>query len=555
MRPATGLMRNESAAAAISYDRDATGFVAAIGGTSAPVAAADRLDRLALATALVVVSIAFCYAAVARAINDHFWMDEVLAVSAAGQETWARVWDAIWSGTDFSPPTYHFFLHGFVKAVGGADGRLVWRLPSIAAVYAAAVCTFLLLLRLHVSRFAAALAFAMVLALSLFDFAIQARQYAFLALGLAAALLLWADLEDTRVGKASACGLWLVLAACLCLHFYGIIEVATIATAELIYAISRRRVRLAVWSVLLLTLPVEAALYPLASHLATFNNGDNLAPEYYAKPTFDALLSAIYQVIDGGAFGKLFFVSAFLAIGAAYALERSAPISQTTGRRGEPSAAGLSKLAIIMIALAVLPLAAFGFSALVTKSFSARYMSAAALLPAIAIATLLNKLAWRRAVAVALVALIAVILVMRSHAPDPVGDALAVLQKTKRAGPVVVGEGLLYIELMQSADADTRSRLVYLKRPPGVASPDPTNENEVVRLARSHPEYRVSSQRAFLADNTHFYVLTRPGISVDTTTPTLAELGILGVPVDAGHDIVLYPSSSAAKTQKDRDRP
>src|SRR5580704_11692392 len=136
MRPATGLMRNESAAAAISYDRDATGFVAAIGGTSAPVAAAGRLDRLVLATALVVVSIAFCYAAVTRAINDHFWMDEVLAVSAAGQETWARVWDAIWSGTDFSPPTYHFFLHGFVKAVGGADGRLVWRLPSIAAVYA-----------------------------------------------------------------------------------------------------------------------------------------------------------------------------------------------------------------------------------------------------------------------------------------------------------------------------------------------------------------------------------------------------------------------------------
>ncbi len=554
MRPATGLMRNESAAAAISYDRGATGFVAAIGGTSAPVATADRFDRLALATALVVVSVAFCCAAVARAINDHFWMDEVLTVSAAGQETWARVWDAIWSGTDFSPPTYHFFLHGIVKAVGGADGRLVWRLPSIAAVYAAAVCTYLLLVRLHVGRFAAALAFAMVLALSLFDFAIQARQYAFLALGLAVALLLWADLEDTRIGKASACRLWLVLAACLCLHFYGIIEVATIGTAELIYAISRR-LRIAVWSVLLLTLPVEAALYPLASHLARFNNGDNLAPEYYAKPTFDALLSAIYQVIDGGAFGKLFLVSAFLAMGAAYVLERSAPRPQAAGQRGEPSAAGLSKLAIIMIALAVLPLVAFGFSALVTKSFSPRYMSAAALLPAIAIATMLDKLAWRRAVAVTLVALIVAILVTRSHAPDRVADALAVLQKTKLADPVVVGEGLLYIELMQSADADTRSRLVYLKRPPGVASPDPTNENEVARLATFHPEYWVSSQRAFLADNAHFYVLTRPGISVDTTTPTLAELGLLGEPVDAGHDIVLYPSSSAAKTQKHRDRP
>jgi hypothetical protein len=467
-------------------------------------------------------------------------MDEVLAVSAARQPSLSRVWDAIWAGTDFSPPTYHFLLHGFVQAAGAADGHLVWRLPSILAVYGAALCTCLLLLKSQLSRLAAVLAFGIVLAFGLFDYAIQARQYALLTLGLALALLLWSDIDDTHVGKVRAFCLWLVLAACLCLHFYGVIEVAAIGTAELVYWISRKRFRIAVWMALLLTLPVEAALYPLASHLAKFNAGDNLASGYYAKPAIGGFLDAVFDIIGGGGLGTLLLLLAFLVIGIAYLLERSNLRSPAAESIQPRPVAQLSKIEIVIICLCILPLITFAFSLFVTGSFSSRYMAAGALLPAIAAPYMLDGLPSRRFVALALVPLIVGILILRSHAPDPVADVLTVLQKHRPAFPIVVGEGLLYIELMEAADPNTKPELVYLKRPAGSPSPDPTNENLVTRLATFHPEYRVSEQNAFLESNANFYELYRPGISTDTTTPSLIEKGRLGGPLDAERGILLF---------------
>ena len=283
------------------------------------------VERAAIVGSFVLISIGYFYAATSRSIANNLSMDEVLAVSAARQSSLSQVWGAIWSGTDFSPPTYHFLLHGFVQAVGAAEGHFVWRLPSILAVYGTALCTYFLLVKSQLSCSAAVLAFGIVLAFSLFDFAIQARQYGLLALGLALALLLWTGIEDGHASKARACCLWLVLAACLSLHFYGIVEVAVIGTAELVYWISRRRFRVSVWMALLLTVPVEATLYPLASHLATFNAGDSLAPGYYATPTLSAFLWAVFQVIGGGELGMLLLLSAFLVMGIAYLLERSEP--------------------------------------------------------------------------------------------------------------------------------------------------------------------------------------------------------------------------------------
>jgi hypothetical protein len=501
-------------------------------------------EHITLIGSLAVLSIAYLFAATALSTANYFRMDEVLAVSAARQPSLSGVWQAIWTGTDFSPPTFHFLLHGLVQAVGGADGHLVWRLPSILAVYGAAVCTYWLLVKSQVSRSVAMLAFGIVLAFDLFDFAIQVRQYALLALGLAAALLLWSGMDDTRSRKIQACGLWLVLTACLCLHFYGVIAVAVIGTAELVYWISRRRLRIAVWLALLLTAPVEAALYPLASHLAQFNAGDNLATGFYARPSTGLFLQAMFEVVGGSGFGTLVLLAAFLLVGIAYLLERSGVRLPMTAKPVlARQAAGLSELEIVIIALCLLPVITFAFSLFVTKSFNARYMAAGALLPAIAAAYMLDRLPPRRFVALALVPLIVGVLILRLQAPDHVVQALAVLQKPRPPAPVVVGEGLLYIELMEAADAGTRSHLVYLKRPEGSVSPDPTNENEVIRLATFLPDYRISEASAFLKDNARFYVLARPDETTDTTTPALIEKGVLGSLLDSENGVLLFRSA------------
>jgi hypothetical protein len=291
--------------------------------------------------------------------------------------------------------------------------------------------------------------------------------------------------------------------------------------------------------VLVLTAPVELSLFPLASHLAAINHADTLAPAYYARPNLPTFLWAVYRIVDGGGFGSLVLASAAAILLAAHVVERFGLRPPRTR-----SAAGMSDLEIAMIALCVVPIFAITFSVLVTKSFSGRYMAGAALLPAMAIPYMLDKLAWRRIAPLLLVPLPLTALVIHAHWRDPVAQALSVVHQAEPAAPIIVGEGKLYIELMAAADAGTRSRLVYLKRPAGALTPDPTNENEVVRLASFHPEYRVSARAVFLRRHDQFFLLSRLRKSTDTTTPYLSSSGELGGLVCAKNGILLFRSAA-----------
>jgi hypothetical protein len=216
-------------------------------------------------------------------------------------------------------------------------------------------------------------------------------------------------------------------------------------------------------------------------------------------------------------------------------------------RRSIPSepAAGPSELHFVIIALAILPITAFAFSFFVTKSFSSRYMASAALLPAIVIPCVMDRLPWRRTAFLAHVALIVAILSLRTLAAGhPIADVLAVLEKAEPPLPIVVGEGMLYIELMEAAEPSMRSRLIYLTRPEGSISPDPTNENAIIRLAGLRSDYQVEDANAFLGVHENFYALARPKKSTDTTTPLLAEKGLLGLPLYAGNRIQLFRASA-----------
>src|SRR3984957_12342092 len=147
-------------------------------------------ERTALLMSFVLISVAYFYSAIVTAIAKSLWMDEVLAVATARLPTLGDIWSAIWSGAEFSPPTYHVFLHALIGLAGAHDDRLVVRLPSIMAVYVAALCIGILVRR-RLGSTAPALCLGVILCPGLFDYAVQARQYALLSLGLAAALLIW----------------------------------------------------------------------------------------------------------------------------------------------------------------------------------------------------------------------------------------------------------------------------------------------------------------------------------------------------------------------------
>jgi hypothetical protein len=498
-------------------------------------------ERAALVISFILISAAYFYSAVVTAISKPFWMDEVLAVSTARLPTMGEVWSAIWSGAEFSPPTYHFFLHALIRLAGAHDDHLVARLPSIIAVYGAALC-ICFLVRRRLGTTAAVISLGVILCSGLFDYAVQARQYALLALGLGAALLIWDGISDTKHPHARALALWLILAICLCLHFYGIVVVATIGVAELLWFATRREFRWPLWLALAATGPVEAACYPLASHLAVFSAGDAVASNYYAKPIFGSLAPSLFDLMFGGERNAMLWLETFMLAGVAYLVQpaASAISAPDTASSFEGRPEVLSRLGIVIVALCTLPIITFGLSFFATKSFSARYMSEVALLSGIAVACMWSLLPARRLVALCLVPLLVVFNIHPPREPDPTQTALSSLDAARPPLPIVVGEGLLYIELMEAADPQTRSRLVYLLRPPGAISPDPTNENQVKRYVPFHADYKVSDQKTFLAANPDFYVVYRPNETVDTTTPSLMAQGLLGSPLTADRGVLIF---------------
>ena len=74
-------------------------------GTRVAVAGSRRdpfdFAQQAVVGSFVLISVTFFYAAISRSVSDHFWMDEVLAVTAAREPTLSGVWQAIWSRNRF----------------------------------------------------------------------------------------------------------------------------------------------------------------------------------------------------------------------------------------------------------------------------------------------------------------------------------------------------------------------------------------------------------------------------------------------------------------------
>ena len=177
--------------------------------------------------------------------------------------------------------------------------QLAARVPSILAGFGAAVAIFVIMRR-RVCVLISLLSFGITLSMGLFGFATQVRDYAFLTFLLALALLFWDRMEDSKRPALNGAGIWVVLALCLSLHFYGIVDVATIAICEALWILTRRQLRSAVLVPLLCLIPVEIAWAPLALQLSTYNAGDVHSPNFYAKPDTANLLRSIKVVMFGG---------------------------------------------------------------------------------------------------------------------------------------------------------------------------------------------------------------------------------------------------------------
>jgi len=488
-----------------------------------------------VAAGFLIVSAGYGFAWYRHCHGVAFWMDEVLAVATARLPHVPDLIAAIWAGAEFSPPSFDLLLHGL--GLAGPGALLLARLPAGLGVAAAGLVVAACLWR-PAGPAMAVLGYALTLGGSLFYFAIQARPYGLLVLGLALALFLWLG-WPARGARLRACGLWAIGAAVVSLHVYGVLVPICIGTAELLYLVATGRRRWPVWLALLAVLPVLAAWAPLYLHLAAFNAADNQAAAYYASPLPGRFMNALSYVLlphvwRHGLIAAGGLATALLAAVTAAAAPRRA-IDDTAWRWD-----------CALLALALLPFAGWAVSAFVTGSFSPRYIVGVALLPALGLPYILRDLKPAPLIAILLVPLITLNLVEQALWQDwaaPSGEMTLILRAPPAPVPIVIDQGQHYIELVEALPPAVAARCLFVTTSPGIARPDPTNENQVHRLAGLLPGYRVETAPAFLAAHRTFFMLTGDGVA-GTGGASLRAAGAVLTPVARSGGATLYLGSA-----------
>ncbi len=470
----------------------------------------------------------FCVlvATLREAVRNPLWMDEVLAVWVARMPSAAAIRSAIAHGSEFSPPTYHLLLHYLARLAGNT--YLVYRLPSVLAHLVTGICVFTLLRRyLETASAAFGMAFALLGYLSMY--ALQARPYALLVACFALATLLWDDLDRNGVKSWRIVVIAFLLAFAASLHFYAALFVVCIASMEGVWSVLNGRIRPAVWIGFFLAGLSSLAWLPLLKTLSRFNAGDTTAPNYYAKPTSGALTYVYSTLFVFDRQHVLLLLIAIALVALVYALAglgtripfRPADPPSPVGQR-------LTNLYIIGFCEIAFPILVFVVARFVTRTFNARYCLLGCLGFSILIACVLRSLSASRPMA-ALVLLAACRLAFVDIPTWSEDEAYLepLFAKANQSYPIVIGEGLEFLQLEESAPPSSKARFVYVTAPPGVVSPDPTNENQVKRWIPIRPDLPIVDAPTFFSRNQRFYIL-HTGASTDVLTGWLMRNGLLG---------------------------
>lgn len=467
-------------------------------------------------------SVAYFYSTIVISIRAPLWMDEVMASWMAQLHPAKMIWAALLHGNMSSPPAY-FYLLKLIAVLFGAS-KLALRFPSIVAVYVAAIAVFLLVRRRLALPYAV-LAMALCLETGLFDFATEVREYALVTACFALAVLFWDVRSEERLSPWRTTGISLLLAACVSLHFYGVLLVPAFALMEVLWSVANHRIRRGLWVGIILAGASVLIWYPLMRRVMSITGGYASSAKYFALPSIPRLLTAYADLAFGGK-GMSIFCCFLLLLAAAFFWSRFRGEGFVADRSGDGVNQASLNLEIIMLATVSVPFLVFLFAELVTKAFNERYAIVGTLGFAMLVTMLISRVCLGKAISGVLLFVSIFLLVAapkRALPSDHYGMEL--LSSTGKA-PIVVGEGLAFLELEAEAKPELRDRLVYLTLPAGEKSPDSTNEDLVKRWQRFRPDLKVEDPGYFLQANQHFFVL-HTNQSTDAITPWLIRSGRL----------------------------
>lgn len=469
------------------------------------------------ATGFMLAAYTICYFlfALSRAAKQPLWLDEVSTLWMCRLPDSWHVWSVLVAGApDTAPPAFYAISRALLDLTG--NDRIGIRLLPVIGFYVAQAAIFLFTR----ARLGGALGlFAMMIPVATggLHYATDGRPYAAVLGAFAMGAWFW-QCCGKDAGWRSAAGMWWSLSVAVALHFFAVLILIPISAAELTRTMRDRKISWRCWfAILASTFPLFIYL-PLISRLRSFTLAAASAPSYYARPTPEALIDAYQQLFAPPGWGMLMACSAVLLLAARFVWASSKELPE----RGRFSVSE----GVLGISLVLFPVVVFAFARLFTNTFHVRYT-----LPALfgysAIAAWLVSLLPRRAllarVLSSLLLSVMVLASIREIRHKPGTHDIGVLQTVREDLPIVVSEGLQFIELRQNAPPRLRDRLVYLTTPSDVPNPDPTNENIVKNWAAIYP-LPVYRAQDFLAGH-RLFMLYHSGASSQTMTDWMAKSG------------------------------
>jgi hypothetical protein len=155
---------------------------------------------------------------------------------------------------------------------------------------------------------------------------------------------------------------------------------------------------------------------------------------------------------------------------------------------------------------------------------------------------LLGRLRDGRTVAVLLTPLLLLDLVHKTRAgTGAYSGILPTLEQYARDStlPIVVDDGVLYLQVAYAADANMRSRMTLLTVPDQPPR-DPTNQNQTSRTAKFVDYFHVANLDDFLRTHPRFYVLSEMQTRAVTIMPPLMKVCALGPLIAEINGLFLY---------------
>jgi 4-amino-4-deoxy-L-arabinose transferase-like glycosyltransferase len=315
------------------------------------------LERLALPL-FAGVSVVYALLTWTLAARKLMWNDELYTYYVARLPSMHDVWQALLARGEQTPPLFFAITRLSFRVFGVTP--LSMRLPEMLAFWAMTLCVCAFVRR-RMSGMSALCAAVFPLVTVAYPYAYEARSYG-LVLGFAALALLSWQAATSSAGTArgvALCGLTAGLAAAVSSHYYGVFVLVPLALGEVVRTLTRRRLDVAVWAAL------GVSLLPLAWHLPLIKAATAYSGTFWSPPQW-VNLPDFYQDLLTPA---LVPVAALLLLAA---LQRAASSDHRSMDDAERRTLPLHELAAIA-GFVLIPLMSVVVAKLVTGAFVNRY--------------------------------------------------------------------------------------------------------------------------------------------------------------------------------------